>query len=376
MKVLWGIVLSLLAQRGLSDQPTVRLCNSDLLFSYGIKNPRYLNQKSMYCGGSSEETCCDHIDTVNNLSRWNNENRNLIKPFFESYIWLTQALLNYYRDVLVLAKFMYNDSEFNDSCRASAEKLVMRHKTTEELIQYVQNLKKYFAANGFLRKGFYCSLCSLNNQKYFVKDSKTVIYSEEFCSSLVQISIGSVYYHTAEILRDFQLMSEVMTCKEKEQTPIRIELESYELEKVEKCFESFTRFKDPKIFLHDCQGFCKEFQISSASNIFEGNVSALSDLYDLIDKSDIVMTDPIFDEINPGDQFDFVKLKRQFFDFTLGFEDLGKYSVVIEPYGLNLFSDARSSLFFYGPHNSIEQIRKSISKVLAFLAVFAIALIA
>jgi len=38
------------------------ICNKDLLFSYGINKPNYVQKTSMLCGGVEEESCCRNFD--------------------------------------------------------------------------------------------------------------------------------------------------------------------------------------------------------------------------------------------------------------------------------------------------------------------------
>lgn len=337
------------------------LCNSDLLFSYGIKNPRYLPQNGLYCQTSSAETCCDNGDQSRALRKWNRFDRQRVKPFLESRLWLVKAILNYYEDLIVVAKFMNSDENASPFCKDASSKLVLAYKRKKELETYVKKLEETLVAIGFARKSFYCSLCSLENQKYFVKDSKTVIFSEEFCSNLVTLSISSSYYSIVQILSDFQSMSDILDCREGQEghdRPYTLTLGESAVTKVTQCFEGFLKYKDPAMFTSSCIEYCKEFSLSQASDLFEGNVSALSDLFERLRDSDLVVTDPIFNDIKMNAKYDFFKLRRQFFRFELGFEDLGKYQSVFEPYGMNLFKEAKRSMFFYGPANSLNVLNE------------------
>lgn len=67
---------------------------------------------------------------------------------------------------------------------------------------------------GLIRKGFYCSLCSVKNQKYFDEREKKVTFAEEFCENLVENSIETIYYKTFQILPTFYNFHIILDCKD------------------------------------------------------------------------------------------------------------------------------------------------------------------
>lgn len=42
-------------------------------------------------------------------------------------------------------------------------------------------LEKFLKGISVIRKGFYCSLCSVKNQKYLNSKEKKIVFSNEFC---------------------------------------------------------------------------------------------------------------------------------------------------------------------------------------------------
>ena len=112
------------------------ICNKDLLFSYGVKNPQYRSNTSMLCGSEEKETCCSHIDETLLLKRWNDTNRKVIKPYLDGYVLLTKLILNYYEDLIVLSKYVYLNPKSSDVCKQASEHLILNYLYKEEIISY------------------------------------------------------------------------------------------------------------------------------------------------------------------------------------------------------------------------------------------------
>lgn len=71
----------------------------------------------MLCGGDENETCCSHIDETLLLGKWNETNRRLIKPYLDGYALISKIVLNYYEDIIVLAKYINLNPKSSDVCR-------------------------------------------------------------------------------------------------------------------------------------------------------------------------------------------------------------------------------------------------------------------
>lgn len=112
------------------------VCNKDLLFSYGVRSPRYTTNTSMFCGGDEAETCCSHIDETLLLKKWNTKNKMMIKPYLDGYLLLTKVIFNYYEDIIVLSKYIYLNPKSSEVCKASSEYLILNYLYKEELMNY------------------------------------------------------------------------------------------------------------------------------------------------------------------------------------------------------------------------------------------------
>lgn len=65
-----------------------------------------------------------------------------------------------------------------------------------------------------IRKGFYCSLCSVKNQKFFNSQEKKLILSYDFCENLVTNSVEQANYRATTLLPMINQMNIVLECKD------------------------------------------------------------------------------------------------------------------------------------------------------------------
>jgi len=326
------------------------ICNSDLLFSYGVSSPQYTSQAPLLCQTGEAETCCHNNDESNMLSRWNNRDKNYIKPYYQAMMWLMKAIFAYYEDIIVMAKYMYIDTSVDSKCRLDAEFLVINYMTKEDIGTFIQNTKDLFNYLGHLRKGFYCSMCNVRNQKYFDYETKKLVYSYGFCRDLIVSSIDTIIERTVRVLPIFEKMNRVLNCKIGEKTQPSESLMSNELEYniIKKCHFAIDKLKDPELWIDQCIDMCSHFSISQASSLFEGTLGPLENLFVKIRSQFPQPTDPFDPETDVTKIHHFSQISPIFYEPMLGFQDLAKFTPLFETYGVDLKKEADISLFFYG----------------------------
>jgi hypothetical protein len=339
---------------GLSNQEQAPICNKDLLFSYGVSEPKYLKATPMLCGGLEKETCCSHNDETKLLNTWNTHNRTNIKPYLDGTVLLTKSILNYYEDLIVLAKYIYLNPKSKSDCKASAEHLVTNYMYKDEITNFVAKLEKLMNNISILRKGFYCVMCSVKNQKYFDVDAKKIIFSNNFCRNLVESSIEETYYKVNQFLPTLSHINTILNCKDGSKIVEKVDIEVSEekLGDVNICYNSYKEFKDPLLYLEKCFDFCKNYSLTSASEIFEGKLEKLDYIFKKIVSSGLKCTDPIFPEVNNKMVYKFYKIKSEFFENKLNFQNLEKYDNSFENFGIELFEQSLVGLYFYGAGQS------------------------
>lgn len=94
-------------------------------------------------------------------------------------------------------------------------------------------------------------------------------------------------------------MSTVLDCKDGEESAeqFKIQLGADKVDSINICYESYMRFKNPVIYVDKCLNFCKNFTLTVASDVFDGNLGKLEYVYRKIIASNIKATDILFPEV-------------------------------------------------------------------------------
>jgi hypothetical protein len=347
-----AIILALLSS-GFSSK---NICNADLLYSYGVTSPQYNSQAALLCQTGETESCCLNNDESNMLSRWNNRDKNYIKPYYQAVMWLMKAVFAYYEDIIVKAKYMYIDEKMDPKCRMEAEFLVVNYMTKDDIGAFVKNTKELFNYLGHLRKGFYCSMCSVRNQKYFDYETKKLVYSYGFCRDLITNSIDTIMERTVRVLPIFEKINSVINCKVGESAKKSESMMPNQLDYkiMKKCHFAIDKLKDPELWIDHCIDMCSRFSISEASSLFEGSIGPLESLFVKIRGEFEKPTDPFDDGTDTSKIHHFAQISPVFFEPMLSFQDLSKFTPLFEKYGVDLKKEADISLFFYGEDADLE----------------------
>ena len=154
----------------------------------------------MLCGGDEDETCCTQKDENEILFKWNEQTKNNLFGYLEGNIYLMKTIANYYEDIIVLGKYIFLSPKSSKICKDAAENLVSSYIFKEEITERIKNLSKSLMKIRSIRKGFFCSLCSVKNQKFFNSFEKKVIFSYDFCQNLVENNIEEIHYKTNILL--------------------------------------------------------------------------------------------------------------------------------------------------------------------------------
>lgn len=338
------------------------VCNSDLLFSYGIENPQYLNQGSIFCAGESTEICCTNSDLSQVLEEWNNRWVMTIQPFYELNLFLYKAIFQYYEDLLVSAKFAYINPTMSLECRSIAEDFVLSYIDEDDIKKFLEEVEK---TNFFLmeiRRGFFCSLCNVKNQKYFDTDLKKINFSFDSCEDLVKFSIRTIAFRVNKVLPILAKLNKHLNCllkndPQKDDKEFAIEEEI--LLSVNSCFEKFARTNGQTPVFDKCHQLCSRFSLVQPSEIIEGVIKPLVLIKDNIEKLNFNSTYKIFEELDEKKEYDSSRLEELFISSKLSFQDLSKYQINFNEYGIRPIDDAETSLFFYSPDSDLRVLEKS-----------------
>lgn len=202
----------------------------------------------------------------------------------ESYIYLTKSIINFYDFFLQRAKEVQNYPGANSECRAAAENMIVNFKTNPELFQYVDELSEVYTHLGFLRKSFYCAICSVENQQYFNIKAKKITFANKFCHNTVISTIELFHTRNSVIMGIFNNMSLLHDCDPNEtyvEDPYKVDMKLDQLDEIalNKCHDIFQKDNDPRVFMEDCTDFCAGYSMTKATELYEGNFGKLNYLF-------------------------------------------------------------------------------------------------
>lgn len=260
-------------------------CNNDLLYSYGILDSGYSPEKSILCGNAKPDSCCSPKAEIITLRNWNEINKVKVKQYMESYIYLFKAIMNFYPFFVERAKEVQNFPGASDKCDDAAQNFIVHFKTNSEVFEFVDNLSKIFTHLGFIRKAFYCALCSVSLQEYFDVKAKKIQFANTFCHNLVISTIELFHERNDSYLNIMNYMNTLKDCdpndpKEEDPYKLNIMMDQSDEININKCFDIYSKDKDPRVFMEDCTDYCKSYSLTKATELFEGSFSKLHYLYD------------------------------------------------------------------------------------------------
>lgn len=334
------------------------ICNNELLFSYGVQSPQYLNQSSLICQSGASETCCSNNDLSWILERWNDDDRKHIQPFYELTVWLFQAIFQYYEDVILSAKYAYINPKTETSCRQSAEYLILNYMERDDMVSFINSLGKTFQYLSDIRRGFFCSLCSVKNQKYFDTTLKKVVLSYDTCTSLVQNTLQTVALRINKVMPILANINALLNCQLPDQPHDQdlFTMKEARFFAANRCFNAQQRLKSEDGVFAECRDWCSDFSLVEASESFEGLLKPLVVLKDKLALTKITPTDPIWPEVHVTEHYGAHWIRDHFFEADLSFQDMSKFEVIFEEFGLSLATDAKTSLFSFSPDTGMSSL--------------------
>ena len=154
--------------------------------------------------------------------------------------------------------------------------MIVHFATDSEVFEYVDNLSQVFTHLGFIRKSFYCVLCSVDNQEFFDVKMKKITLANTFCHNLVIATIEMFHERNALYFNIMDYMNTLQDCDPndpKEEDPYKISMKLDRTDEINtnKCFDIYRKDKDPRVFMEDCTDYCKSYSLTKATEIFEGS---------------------------------------------------------------------------------------------------------
>jgi hypothetical protein len=261
----------------------------------------------------------------------------------------------------------------------------MKKHEINEMMEEIKKSSQFLMES---RRGFYCSLCDVELQKYFDTDSKKIVLSNKFCQNLVQNTIEATFLRSSHILPLLQRINTILLCdqnKEFEEDEsdtekiidnIKYSLDEDDFNEMLHCYNVYNEFSDkPELYMTKCESYCKDYKFTLGSKVFEGSLSKLSFLYDKVLKKKFDMTDPVFAEKDEERSFidddgveqiqfirkeyDFNEISNVYFPSKYSAENLKSYETVFEEYGIDPIYKASHSKFLFGNSYFLEELKEN-----------------
>lgn len=358
-----------------------RLCKRELLFAYGVDNPGYVRAPPMLCTHRTPESCCSRTAESQLLERWANINRVNLSQNVDGYLHVLKGLFDYYEDIILFAKYVHMNPNSSQKCMESSRFLIMNYLKKDEIMKFIENLENAFEFLKNARKGFYCSMCDVNYQHFFNTDDKKIIFSTDFCQSLVENTIEAQYERTNQVLPLFTNINILMSCnKDEDDVPeasdseneVQFIIDEDDQRELNDCYSLFSEFGKPDLYLNTCMHYCRDFKFASSSNIFEGSLGKLSYLYDKILQKGFNMTDPVFAPKDEDSSFvaedgteiinfirkeyDFTPVNDVFFHSQFKVENINSFESIFEDMGIDPIKKSNESKFLFGTEDYLEDL--------------------
>ena len=366
---------------GEEEDQSYRLCKKDLLFAYGIENPGYIKAPGMLCKHRLKESCCSRTAESQLLEKWINEDRIRMTQNIDGYLHILKGVFDYYEDIILFAKYVHMNPYSKDYCMQSSRMLIMSYMKKGEIEEFIENLTQAYKFLKDSRKGFYCSLCDVDYQKFFDTNAKKIIFKTSFCQELVENTIEANFERVNKVLPILQNINTLLLCQENEEEnkinlaiqSIQFGLDQDDLDELNHCYNLYTEFKKPELYMTKCLDFCRDYKFSLGSVVYEGSLAKISFLYDKILKFEFAMTDPIFAEKNEsksfiGDdgvetvfyirnEYDFTTVSNVYFNSIYIAQDLKSFESIFEDVGIDPVIKSEKSKFLFAHENYLELLK-------------------
>lgn len=102
-------------------------------------------------------------------------------------------------------------------CYALYDKMVDFNNT--KFMEYTKEVKLTFSLLQKYRSNFYCSLCDIHQQKFFMVQEQQIIMAEGFCSNVLQEQEPTIKYLNVIFIEYMDVMIRMINCYDSSADP-------------------------------------------------------------------------------------------------------------------------------------------------------------
>ena len=328
---------------------------------------------------SISNSCCQIIDQEVIYSNWIhggeeatvNDHYNNNAKIYES---LTDQLMKVQDFARVVKKAIVKRVA---NCKLLSDR-ILNFEVKEIQTQMRKNLNKMrdFFKNTY--KGFYCSICNYENQRFFNQNEKKVYLSEKFCRDIIENSLGPLIVYHVDMMKYLNLVTKfVISCDTRGEYNLDAQFPKnytfFEIQETKSMLESCRANRNKKDWFSYCKDVCMNFQLASFSTFFEPNVDQIKSYNSFLAQQLQIMSNfqlaqtllnPTKTAVGNGiarilEDSPASSSKAAIYRVGLGPKvDLFQYTVDFEVSGISLLDDGNNSLITDTMNNYIKTLNQ------------------
>lgn len=371
---------------------TQKLCNRDLLTSYGLHGSPKAYPIVMEMCPSIRQSCCTKRDQLDMYANWIHSKESLnVKHHFFEITTVYSRLLEAFKKVKAFAKKIEAKLHYKKiaNCKVIAQRI-----QNFEIDQLMPVIKKNFRKmEDFFYdsyKGFYCAICNYENQKFIEEKRLSIVYSEKFCRDIVENTLPSMLFLHVHLNKYANLVSKfLLSCDHKGDYQVDVSIPKKNLfisdEIIEKDLNGCRNERNAKAWFVYCRPVCEKFKIANFSDYFEPEVKKIKIYTEFVStktaelthggKGRVLFNNIISKKDENKQKDDGLKKGRLLFDkdatnqakdkskvgliFKSGLQSkiqLEHFKSIFGVDGISLYDDGRNSLFSSAMYNQIKTL--------------------
>ena len=170
-------------------------CHKDLIESYGLKGSNFSKNESMdMCGPMKNGSCCNIEDQIQMFSYWNGEvGTSELRNKFKEYQDIYERHLRTVSKLMIAASKLNSKIPQLNNCKMITQ-TIKKFKFEKAMPKLKSNLQRVFSLWENSYKGFYCTICNGENQKYIDPSRQTIQISADYCWNIASKNVPFLLY--------------------------------------------------------------------------------------------------------------------------------------------------------------------------------------
>lgn len=269
------------AQDKATEAPKPQKCDLYLMRSLGFKGHEFAKDMKMDMCPDIEKSCCTKGDQLLIYKNWVSRGQeNQISSRFEKqrdvYFKLIEKLIEVHDRSQTIFSLVEND-KVRRNCKILSEKLIKYDikSVGPDLKDKFKNMHVFFETT---YKGFYCSVCDANNDKFLKTAGNQFVFDKQFCRDTIYNSLHPLLYIHVYFMKYLNLASRFLSsCDAQGNFKETIIPGIYRFAtdpKTRKILKNCTLNVNEKgSWFAGCRKICEKFKFAEFSEFFEPNLN-------------------------------------------------------------------------------------------------------